>query len=65
MPYIKSTRKSVRVNISLDSGLLEDIQQHGRRGNDPLNAGPATLKREGASEARELLSGKLLEEKPL
>lgn len=45
--------------------LIEDIQQHGRHGNDPLAAGPATLKREGASEARELLSGKLLEEKPL
>lgn len=45
--------------------LIEDIQQHGRRGNDPLAAGPATLKREGASEARELLSGKLLKEKPL
>ncbi|MER8627916.1 DUF305 domain-containing protein [Mesorhizobium sp. M1143] len=45
--------------------LIEDIEQHGRRGNDPLDAGPATLKSEGASEARELLSGKLLEEKPL
>ncbi|MBN8831295.1 MAG: DUF305 domain-containing protein [Sphingomonadales bacterium] len=45
--------------------LIEDIQQNGRRGNAPLVAGPATLKSEGASEARELLSGKLLEEKPL
>lgn len=45
--------------------LIEDIQQHGRRGNVPLDAGPATLKSEGASEARELLSGKLLEEQPL
>ncbi|MGK9264922.1 DUF305 domain-containing protein [Sinorhizobium meliloti] len=45
--------------------LIEDIEQHGRRANEPLAAGPATLKSEGASEARDLLSGKLLTEKPL
>lgn len=45
--------------------LIEDIEQHGRRGNEPLAAGPATLKSEGASEARDLLSSKLLTEKPL
>ncbi|ODR88983.1 DUF305 domain-containing protein [Sinorhizobium alkalisoli] len=45
--------------------LIEDIEQFGRRANEPLAAGPATLKSEGASEARDLLSGKLLTEKPL
>ncbi|MFD1104623.1 DUF305 domain-containing protein [Sphingobium olei] len=45
--------------------LTEDIELHGRRGDTPLAAGPATLQSEGASEARELLSGKLLEERPL
>ena len=45
--------------------LIADIQQHGRRGNDPLDAGPATLTSEGLSEAGGLVSGKLLEEQPL
>jgi len=45
--------------------LIDDIQKHGRRGDTPLAAGPATLKSDGANEARDLLSGKLLEEKPL
>jgi hypothetical protein len=45
--------------------LLSDIEQHGRRANQPLPAGPAVLKPEGGTEARDLLSGKLLTEKPL
>ena len=45
--------------------LLSDIEQHGRRADEPLPAGPALLKAEGAAEARDLLSGKLLTEKPL
>lgn len=45
--------------------LIENIEQFGRSANEPLAAGPATLKSEGASEARDLLSGKLLTEKPL
>ncbi|WP_181704809.1 DUF305 domain-containing protein [Chthonobacter rhizosphaerae] len=45
--------------------LVDDIEQHSRRGNAPLEAGPATLTDEGASEARDLLSGKLLQDKPL
>lgn len=45
--------------------LIEDIEQFGMRANEPLAAGPAILKSEGASEARDLLSGKLLTEKPL
>ncbi|WP_181700882.1 DUF305 domain-containing protein [Chthonobacter albigriseus] len=45
--------------------LLGDIEQHGRRGDTPLDAGPANLRDEGASEAKELVNGKLLEDKPL
>jgi hypothetical protein len=45
--------------------LIADIERHGRRADQPLPAGPATLKRDGANEARELLSGELLEKKPL
>jgi len=45
--------------------LLRDIDQHGRQANQPLPAGPAILKQEGAAEARDLLSGKLLADKPL
>ena len=45
--------------------LLRDIDQHGRKADRPLPAGPATLKQEGATEARDLLSGKLLADKPL
>jgi len=45
--------------------LLSDIEQHGRRANEPLAAGPAILKPDGAAEAQALLSGKLLAEKPL
>ncbi|WP_374471631.1 DUF305 domain-containing protein [Phenylobacterium sp.] len=45
--------------------LIEDIQQHGRRADVPLRAGPASLRPEAASEASELLSGQLLEDEPL
>lgn len=45
--------------------LLSDLKQHGRRAEQPLPAGPARLKPEGAAEAQDLLSGKLLTEKPL
>ncbi len=45
--------------------LLQDIERHGRRADVPLPAGPARLESEGAAEARDLLSGKLLSDKPL
>lgn len=45
--------------------LLRDIQQHGRRADAPLAAGPANLQIEGANEARDLLSGALLRNRPL
>ena len=45
--------------------LLSDIEQRGRRAEQPLEPGPARLKPEGAAEALDLLSGKLLTEKPL
>lgn len=45
--------------------LLSDIQRHGTRGDQPLAAGPATLRSEGATEARDLVTGRLLAEKPL
>ena len=40
--------------------LLRDIEQNGRRGNEPLAARPASLDRRSAQEAHDLLSGKLL-----
>lgn len=45
--------------------LLADIEQHGRRATQPLQAGPATLTPEGTAEARKLVGGELLAEKPL
>lgn len=45
--------------------LIGDIEKNGRQGDAPLAAGPAALKPEGAQEARELLSGKLLKDEPL
>ena len=45
--------------------LIEDIEQHGRRGNVPLPAGPATLTRDSAREAQDLMSGTLLRSEPL
>ena len=45
--------------------LLQDIEQHGRQADRPLRAAPATLGPQGAAEARELVSGKLISEEPL
>jgi len=45
--------------------LLRDIEQHGRRAEQPLPAGPAALTPQGAVEVRDLTSGELLTEKPL
>ena len=45
--------------------LIRDIEQHGRRADQPLPAAPATLQPEGAREAVDLVSGRLLVEKPL
>jgi len=45
--------------------LLQDIEQHGRQADRPLRAAPATLGPQGAAEARELVSGRLISEKPL
>lgn len=45
--------------------LLADIDKDGREGNVPLAARPTALKPEGAQEAKELLSGKLLRDEPL
>ena len=45
--------------------LIRDIDQNGRRADQPLEAAPATLKQEGAREARDLLTGDLLAKEPL
>ncbi|WP_339709859.1 DUF305 domain-containing protein [uncultured Sphingosinicella sp.] len=45
--------------------LIQDIERHGRRADEPLPAAPATLQPEGAREAGDLVSGRLLVEKPL
>lgn len=45
--------------------LIEDIDRHGRRADAPLPAGSASLSADSAQEARALLSGRLLAEKPL
>lgn len=45
--------------------LIQDIEQHGRRADAPLPAGPVSLTAEGAREARDLVSGRLLKEEPL
>lgn len=45
--------------------LLQDIQQQGRRSDRPLPAAPAEMKPEGEAEAGDLLSGRLLSDKPL
>ena len=58
------TRDQVK-EITEMTMLIEDIEQHGRRADRPLPAGPASLKPEAAAEARNLLSGRLLKEKPL
>jgi len=45
--------------------LIQDIERHGRRADHPLPAGPTRLEPDGLAEARDLLSGKLLSDKPL
>ncbi len=45
--------------------LIDDIERHGRRADQPLPAGPARLDANGAAEARDLLSGALLGQQPL
>ena len=45
--------------------LIADIEQHGRRADRPLPAGPAVLRPAGREEAASLLSGQLLEREPL
>jgi hypothetical protein len=45
--------------------LAEDIDRHGRRADAPLPAAKATLDQEGAQEANDLVSGKLLKDKPI
>ncbi|NJC06832.1 hypothetical protein GGQ97_002625 [Sphingomonas kaistensis] len=45
--------------------LIADIEQNGRRGDQPLPAGPAELLPAGRDEAASLLKGQLLEREPL
>ncbi|MBA4758193.1 DUF305 domain-containing protein [Sphingosinicella sp.] len=45
--------------------LVRDIEKNGRRANAPLAAGPATLTADGAKEAQDLVSGRLLIDEPL
>lgn len=45
--------------------LIEDIERNGRRAGAPLPAGPTSLSAESAQEAKDLLSGKLLQDEPL
>jgi hypothetical protein len=45
--------------------LIQDIEEHGRRGTAPLPARPAKLKPDGAKEAKELLNGELMSSQPL
>ena len=45
--------------------LIDDIERDGRRAQAPLPARPATLEPAGAQEARDLVSGELVKEKPL
>jgi hypothetical protein len=45
--------------------LIADIEQNGRRADSPRPARPAELTEEGRKEAQDLLSGALLQNKPL
>jgi hypothetical protein len=45
--------------------LLADIERNGRLADEPLPADPATIGEKELRESRDLLSGKLLREKPL
>lgn len=58
------TRDQVKEIVAMQR-LIEDIERHGRRGDRPLPAGPATLTGDGAREVRDLLSGTLLAKEPL
>jgi hypothetical protein len=58
------TRDQVK-EIAEMKALIDDIERHGRRADKPLAAGPATLRPEGAQEAKDLVSGDLLESEPL
>lgn len=58
------TRDQVK-EIAEKKLLIAEIDQLGRRGNQPLPAGPAALTANGVEEARALLSGTLLKDQPL
>ncbi len=45
--------------------LIDDIEKHGRRADAPRPAGPTALTPKGAQEAKDLMSGKLLQDAPL
>lgn len=45
--------------------LIDDIEKHGRRADAPRAAGPAALTPKGAQEAKDLLSGRMLQDEPL
>lgn len=58
------TRDQVKEIAEMEM-LIEDIEQHGRRANAPLAAGPASLTPEAVEEAKDLSSGQLLKKEPL
>lgn len=58
------TRDQVKEIVEMQM-LIADIEQNGRRADDPLPAGPVALTPEGAKEARDLSSGQLLKDEPL
>lgn len=45
--------------------LIDDIQRHGRRADAPLPPGPVVLSPKATQEAKDLLSGKLMQDEPL
>jgi hypothetical protein len=45
--------------------LIDDIEKHGRRADVPRPAGPAAMTPKDAQEAKDLLSGKLVQDEPL
>lgn len=58
------TRDQVK-EIAEMNMLIEDIDQQGRRAGAELPAGPAVLTPEAIKEAKDLVSGRLLQEEPL
>ena len=58
------TRDQVK-EIAQMNMLISEIEQHGRRGDAPLPAGPDSLTAKGAQEAKDLVSGELLKNEPL